>query len=1047
MGKFENLVERLGYANVPGALLRKEEGCSPTHRFSPEIRKLFQEQHAGAAVPDAVVCVDQVPLVCIVDADRDQADLAVPEASIRSLCERLWNQNLIRAVLVVRRGQVEAWAVDTPQARREMHTDFVQAASAGWSYNGLVTGEVLRTRDKWFDPKKRVDRVLLDNVLELVKRLKALPGVDADMAREVTAKLIFAAYLEDRDIVTDVWREKNDAGRLLDLLASRDGKAVTHLFECLRDDFNGDFLQAGKRSHTTWPDLPPDALDELRDFLSNTVMRDGQKDLWRYDFSEIPIELIAGIYETFLSAKQVEQDGSDGAKKSLGAYYTPRQLADLVVDMALEGKSPLDQRIFDGACGSGMLLTAAYRRLLREQRAVAEATGRGEDAWGFDARAKLLVDCVFGADVDEDACRLTAFSLYLALLSDLTPRDIEVLRRGGKKLPKLDGNLWSGNIDGDFFSSQSEARNRGRFSLFLSNPPWVEAKSGSPLGNSIKAWANRHTSPPTVPKAQAAAAFALAAANCMGAGGRIALILPTNLFVASSRQHSLFRKELTDRYEVDQLANFSDMRHLIFADADHPFVVLTGRAREEISSREPSAERFEYLTPKSDVALAFGRLAIHGSDRTELPVTALYTEPNQLRSRYWGSQTDLALLGRLKLRGTVQDLLARPGWSANKGIHFKDDDRRRPVETRSTPVPDWMRDLPFLPTRHVDKHLPVVHPATLTKFPTDRIARVPKNAVIFRSPRILWPDGTHPERGVKAVYSDKPFTFQHTLGVVCAPNTPEDRRVAKLLAAYMRSTLGVWAMMLTSSTVASERPKLHIADLKLWPFWMPEDHPDPALAQTALDDLEAVFEGLLNLDIIAAEHAAEDGRDAIDRIIFRYFGLNSREQELVLEMARVAAPSIQPQRLTSAQLLKPFRLPSSNEAIHAYCERLESEMRDWRDATGGEGDVNVVPWTAHSVPLGAAVVSLRGADEAAPAAVSGDGLLQIIESTLTDAVGESCTAELLSMPDLMIISDERIYLVKPLTSRFWLQRSAVEDARRIAQDMQAHLEGGGASLP
>ncbi|MFZ5053803.1 N-6 DNA methylase, partial [Enterobacter kobei] len=74
-----------------------------------------------------------------------------------------------------------------------------------------------------------------------------------------------------------------------------------------------------------------------------------------YDFSFIPVELLSGLYESFLGSEQ----------KDLGAYYTPRNLATLAVDEVFAAsKDPLAETIFDGACGSGILLTTAFRRLL-----------------------------------------------------------------------------------------------------------------------------------------------------------------------------------------------------------------------------------------------------------------------------------------------------------------------------------------------------------------------------------------------------------------------------------------------------------------------------------------------------------------------------------------------------------------------------------------------------------------------------------------------------------------------------------------------------------
>src|SRR5207253_10026625 len=55
------------------------------------------------------------------------------------------------------------------------------------------------------------------------------------------------------------------------------------------------------------------------------------------------------------------------SKKKTGAFYTPRFLAEMVLDVALEGMSSLlDKRFLDPACGSGIFLVGLFNRLAEE---------------------------------------------------------------------------------------------------------------------------------------------------------------------------------------------------------------------------------------------------------------------------------------------------------------------------------------------------------------------------------------------------------------------------------------------------------------------------------------------------------------------------------------------------------------------------------------------------------------------------------------------------------------------------------------------------------
>ena len=141
----------------------------------------------------------------------------------------------------------------------------------------------------------------------------------------------------------------------------RDGSGVDRLLKRLSNDFNGDFLSSRDGGAPTWADLPPAAFLAIEQFLDAVDIETGQGSFWRYDFSHIPVELISGIYETLLKDRQGK----------LGAYYTPRHLANLVTEQAFQRVANLSNcSVYDGACGSGILLTTAFRRMLRHIEAV-----------------------------------------------------------------------------------------------------------------------------------------------------------------------------------------------------------------------------------------------------------------------------------------------------------------------------------------------------------------------------------------------------------------------------------------------------------------------------------------------------------------------------------------------------------------------------------------------------------------------------------------------------------------------------------------------------
>jgi len=1022
----------LGYGLVADEFVRDREPVVDAHPFAPELRSIFRP--ASGLAGGAVFCVDRVPTVCLVDQSALSTDADVRRNQIRAFCERLWNQNLARVVLVTDADWLEAWSVDNIDAVPQRYSlEERETARQTWSVAGLLSGEALRGRDSWFDPYKRVDKTLLDNILVLVEKLTVC-GMEPAAVRRLVARLIFITYLEDREIVSDIYRSERDVRPLFDLVRERDRDGLRKLIGKLRIDFNGDFLTSAD-SEAGWENLTDEAFRWVEGFLGRTTLRTGQRSFWRYDFSQIPIELIASIYETFLTSRETPNAtaASETAKREQGAYYTPRLLADWVVELAIEGRDILAERIFDGACGSGMLLTAAYRRLIRVHEARTAADG-GPSIAAFETRKTLLLEHIFGGDIDGDACQLTAFSLYLALLSDLAPRDLAELRRGGFKLPPLGNNIRHG-IEGDFFSADGEAINRQRYNIFLSNPPWRKLRGEESAARAVDAWRLRQEKPrPHIPKRQIAAAFALGAADTLIPGGRVALILPVTPFVSGEKSQRDFRAHLLGRYKIEKIVNFSDMRRLIFADAVHPFVVMIGTARPiEERFRSIEAERFDYWTPKADIALAFGRLAVHGADRSRLPATALLTDEAQLATHYWGSEADIDLLQRLLRRGSIRDLTSN-GWIDAKGFHLRDEDRRRPPETWYCDVPQWMADAPFLHANALRGEVPIVPSGQLRQFPFEKIARVPDQR-LFRGPRVLWTDGAHPEDGVKAVYAEEPFSFQHSLAVLAAPDTDEGRLTARFLTAYLRSPMGLWLLLLLSGSVAAERPKLHLREALDWPFWQLKGHPDPENALRIMRAIDQLFASVERSDelMMQAQRWAEVQRTA-DRLVYQYFRLTDDEISIIEELAFLAGPALQPTSLRHGSLMKPIREVPSGEFMRHYARKLAQTLEGWRDSTGGSGDIQVATWTGRSVPLGAAVLTLGDAPE--PDRTGDDDIIGILTESLK-RMADRPDAGLLTVPDVALIDGDRIFLVKPLIARFWMHHCAIEDANRLALDLQS----------
>lgn len=455
-------LEVLGY--TPSDVVTRSGGVAPSHPYAREIGMLLDPK--GEIGASAVFEIDRVPTVCFVEAASGQV---ANRKWIDSIRQKIWNQNLVSIVLVLTPDS----ALPFP-AQKDVELAgslALKAASTEGPFSAIdiASGDIQKRHPSWFSLEGRVDRNLLKNLSIAVGRLKSLeiaPGevLGLDRAQLLLGQCMFVSYLEHRGMVSDAYRQRRGVGELRTLVKARDHAGLGELFRQLKHDFNGDLLESEVDAVRCWLSLSDQALELIRQFLDYADMEVGQESLWHYDFRYIPVELISGIYETFLAEEHKEK----------GAFYTPRHLANLAVDEAFAGSADIaSEVVFDGACGSGILLTTAFRRMVG---AASEKAGRNLE---FLERKDLLMRGIRGGDISKAACRVAAFSLYLALLEDLRPSDIARLcdDQNVKLPPLLDEILAHGDKKGDFFSRDNPLAKPGAFTILISNPPGLNPRS------------------------------------------------------------------------------------------------------------------------------------------------------------------------------------------------------------------------------------------------------------------------------------------------------------------------------------------------------------------------------------------------------------------------------------------------------------------------------------------------------------------------------------------------------------------------------------------
>ncbi len=347
-------------------------------------------------------------------------------------------------------------------------------------------------------------------------------------------RIIFLRVCEDRGI--------EPYGQLQELLDKQKiYKQLFQIFHRADERYNSGLFYFKKEKERPGPpdELTPSLkLDDkkLKDIIRSLYYPDSP-----YEFSVLPADILGQVYEQFLGkvirltkGHQAKVEDKPEVKKAGGVYYTPTYIVDYIVKHTvgklLEDKTPKQAaklRILDPACGSGSFLIGAYQYLLDwhrdwyvshlnkglqplETSATDKGVGKGlkplvyqvsGGEWRLTTaeRKRILLNNIYGVDIDPQAVEVTKLSLLLKVLEGESRDTIESQLRMFREraLPDLSSNIKCGNtlIGPDFYEHEQmtllddEERYRinafdwqtefapimkaGGFDAVIGNPPYL----------------------------------------------------------------------------------------------------------------------------------------------------------------------------------------------------------------------------------------------------------------------------------------------------------------------------------------------------------------------------------------------------------------------------------------------------------------------------------------------------------------------------------------------------------------------------------------------
>lgn len=513
---------------------------------------------------------------------------------------------------------------------------------------------------KRFNPSTRVEKNLLDN-LKAIRTLlisKLDPSLDATTKAQIVHSLlgraIFIQYLQDRKDGNGhsafpqdyLGRFHSGAQNFAEVLSTK--KATYELFDTLAEKFNGDIFPVTSRERDV---VSSEHLSILAQFLRGTIrVSSRQLCFWPlYSFNAIPIEFISNMYEEFFHCEKSEaSNDSHSARGKGGTYYTPQRLVEFLLDEMLpwEG-SATALKVLDPSCGSGIFLVEAYRRLIsRWQQANPDARPR------VDELRKIMEESLFGVDLNPEAIRVAAFSLYLTMCDYLEPRYIW----DKVKFPKLrNRNLWAQ----DFFDFAESPPDRARNAdLIIGNPPWE-----SSLPESAERFLAKRQR--TVGDKQIAQAFLWAAPELSKQDGQLCLVAPSKgLLFNASGPNKTFREQFLSTFQIDLIVNFSALRRTLFAKAIGPAAPVVFRPAQPTDKHS-----IAYCCPKPwNSAEDCWHYAISYTDIQPIPIRVAIDNPHVWKTAMWGGPRDWELITKLSKLCSLGNYAAKMGWTHGEGF-------------------------------------------------------------------------------------------------------------------------------------------------------------------------------------------------------------------------------------------------------------------------------------------------------------------------------------------------------------------------------------------
>ncbi|MEP7170737.1 MAG: DNA methyltransferase, partial [Bacteroidota bacterium] len=643
-----NLLGRLDLLSNKTVFFRDEDD-GKTFDFPFEIQKKIE-----IIDPDAFFVFNKQPYILFFDLTEQRDN----EREFQ-IYKQVWSFDYAPLIFIIRSSDIEifnAFNFDKRTNRLQKIKISDEERDKIFSFWNLQTGESW----KWLQQyqykniqKKRVNQRLFDNIKEVREKLKG-DGLDEDQANILILRLIFIRYLIDRDVKID---ETFINGKSIIEKRQAFGQLIAHprklneFFNYLNEKFNGVLFKDIKFQLSLFQATSLSLIFDGRVDKNVPTLFDNDEFFFEiFDFSIIPVEVISGIYESLIDEE---------TRIASSAIYTPSFLVEYMltetVDKYLYKNKTSECKTFDPACGSGIFLVQSYRRMVEAEKYL-----QGEKISKTRLR-EIAVNNLFGIDLNEQALKVTCFSIYIALLDYQDPATI----LGPFQFPKLIGeNLFIAN----FFDTEHEFNQRivsENINFILGNPPWKSSKDETHVN-----WLKKNNE--VTGRYEIAQSFLLRVKDFMYPHTVTSLIVTSTIFYNISSTTKEFKKNFLTQFCLDRFFDLSPVRKLIFEEKISPAAILFYRLSD---GKKHLTNVVKHLSLKPNIFLKyFKALIVEKFDQKEIQQKHFIENDWMFKVALYGNTLDFVFLKRMhqtkiKINDLVDNniLFAGAGIKSNKG--------------------------------------------------------------------------------------------------------------------------------------------------------------------------------------------------------------------------------------------------------------------------------------------------------------------------------------------------------------------------------------------